>query len=152
MVSRDLEAVVMPRGGGSVRTTINGRKQWSPRALPRDVGLRRLVEVEVGLHDHLVGIAVEVEAELLADALHGVVLEEDVGGYAPQLLGAADLEELAQEQGTEAPALGEVGDEDGELRLVGGAAAAAEAGGAPGHRAPPLGVSAVVAEGASPRG
>ena len=51
--------------------------------------LRRLVEVEVGLHHHIVCVAVEVEAEVSADALHRVVLEEDIGGYTLQALGAA---------------------------------------------------------------
>src|ERR687894_121918 len=51
--------------------------------------LRRLVEVEVGLHDHLLRVAVEVEAEVSADALHGEVLEEDVGAYVSQAFGAA---------------------------------------------------------------
>jgi hypothetical protein len=46
-----------------------------------------------------------VEAEVSADALHGVVIEKDVGGYAPEALGAAYLEELAQEKGADALAL-----------------------------------------------
>src|SRR4028119_515293 len=90
------------------------------------VRLRRLVEVEVGLHDHVLVIATEVEAEALADALHGAVVQEDLGGDAPEPLGAADLEEPAQEQGAQAPALEVVADQDGELGPAGGGGAAAE--------------------------
>src|SRR5215212_5559171 len=86
------------------------------------------VEVEIRLHDHLFGVTPEMEAELLRDALHGVVVEEDLCRDTPQMLGAADLEETAQEQGADAPALEAVADEDRELSLVGDGAAAAEAG------------------------
>lgn len=39
-------------------------------------------------------VAAQAEAELLAQALHGAVLEEDIGGDPAQALFAADLEEL----------------------------------------------------------
>src|SRR3712207_8656326 len=60
--------------------------------------------------------------------LHGVVLQEDICGDAPEALEASDLQELAHEQGAEAPALEGVPYEDRELCLFRNAAAAAEAG------------------------
>src|ERR687897_3496176 len=86
------------------------------------------VQVEIRLHDHLFGIAAEVEAEFLRDVLHGAVVEEYLRCDTTQPLGAGDLEEAAQEQGADAPALEAVADEDGELSLVGDSAAAAQAG------------------------
>src|SRR3712207_9350123 len=59
--------------------------------------------------------------------LHGVVLQEDICGDAPEALEAPDLQELAHEQGAEAPALESVPYEDRELCLFRNAAAAAEA-------------------------
>src|SRR5215208_1998354 len=87
-----------------------------------------LTEVEIRLHDHLFGVAAEVEAEFLRDALHGEVVEEDFCGDTTQILGAGDLEEATQEQSADAPALEAVADEDRELRLFGDGAAAAQAG------------------------
>jgi hypothetical protein len=84
-----------------------------------------LVEVEIRLHDHLFEVAAEVEAELLRDALHGAVVEEYLCCDTMQILGAAYLEEAAQEQCADAPALEAVADENRELGLVGGGAAAA---------------------------
>src|SRR5215213_1207886 len=86
------------------------------------------VEIEIRLHDHLLSVAPEMEAEFLRDALHRVVIEEDLCCDASQMLGAADLEETAQEQRADAPTLEAVADEDRELSLVGDGAAAAEAG------------------------
>src|SRR5215208_4685145 len=96
------------------------------------------VEIEIRLHDHLLSVAPEMEAEFLRDALHRVVIEEDLCCDASQMLGAADLEETAQEQRADAPTLEAVADEDRELSLVGDGAAAAQAGYAhdltfPGH-------------------
>jgi hypothetical protein len=90
--------------------------------------LRGLGEVEIRLHDHLFGVAAEVEAELLRYALHGAVVEEYLCGDTTQILGAGDLEEASQEQGADAPTLEAVADEDRELRLVEDGAAAAQAG------------------------
>src|SRR5829696_852262 len=90
--------------------------------------LRGLVEVEVRLHDHLFGVAVEAETEFLRDALHGAVVEEYLRCNTTQILGAGDLEEAAQEQGADAPALEAVANEDRELSFVGDGAAAAQAG------------------------
>src|SRR5215208_2876695 len=87
-----------------------------------------LTGVEIRLHDHLFGVAAEVEAELLQDALHGAVIEEYLCGDTTQTLGAGDLEEATQEQGAHTPALEMVVDEDRELRLFGDGAAAAQAG------------------------
>src|SRR5918995_7416400 len=95
---------------------------------PTILRLRELVEVEIRLHDHLFEVAAEVEPELLRDALHGAIVEEYFCGDAPQILGAGNLEEMAQEQCSDAPALEAVADEDGELGLVGDAAAAAQTG------------------------
>src|SRR5215204_791056 len=87
-----------------------------------------LTEIEIRLHDHLFGVAAEVEAELLQDALHGAVIEEYLCGDTAQTLGAGDLEDASQEQGADAPALEAVADEDRELCLFGDGAAAAKAG------------------------
>src|SRR5918995_1759092 len=95
---------------------------------PTILRLRELVEVEIRLHDHLFEVAAEGEPELLRDALHGAVVEEYLCGDAPQILGAGDLEEAAQEKCPDAPALEAVADEDGELGLVGDGAAAAQTG------------------------
>ena len=51
----------------------------------------------------------------LRDALHRTVVEEDLRRDSPETFGAADFEELAHEQGTDAPALEAVADEDREL-------------------------------------
>jgi hypothetical protein len=79
---------------------------------PAILWLRGLVEVEIRLHGHLFGVSAEVEAELLQDALHGAVIEEYLCGDTIQFLGAGDLEEAAQEQGADAPALEAVADEN----------------------------------------
>src|SRR5918995_1654106 len=86
------------------------------------------VQVEIRFHGHLFGVAAEVEAELLQDALHGAVVEEYLCGDTTQVLCAGDLEEASQEQGADAPALEAVADEDRELCLFGDGAAAAKAG------------------------
>src|SRR5215210_2025404 len=96
--------------------------------LMRDALSGSRVKVKVRLHHHLLGVAAEMEAELLEDVLHGAVIEEDLCGDTPQILGAADFEELVQEECTDAPALEAVADEHRELCLVGDGAAAAEAG------------------------
>src|SRR5215203_780867 len=90
--------------------------------------LRGLVEIEVRSHDHLLCIAAEVEAELFGDVLHGAVVEEDLCGDASEVFCAAHFEDSAHEQGTDAPALEAVADQDREFGLVGGCAAAAQAG------------------------
>src|SRR5829696_8583576 len=86
------------------------------------------VEIEIRLHDHLLSVAPEMEAEFVRDALHRVVIEEDLCCDASQMLGAADLEEAAQEQCADAPALEAVADEDRDLSFVEDGAAAAQAG------------------------
>src|SRR5918995_4433929 len=86
------------------------------------------MEVEIGLHYHLLSIAVEVEAQGFGDALHGVVVEEDLRGDAFEALGAAYLEEPVKEHSTDAPALEAVADQDRELGFIGDGAVAAEAG------------------------
>src|SRR5215211_6645009 len=90
--------------------------------------LGRLMEVQVRLDYHLFGVAAEVETELPGDMLHGAVIEEDLCGDALQVLGAADFEETVQEESADAPALEAVADEHRELCLLGGGAAAAQAG------------------------
>src|SRR5215204_3634953 len=90
--------------------------------------LRGLVEVEIRLHNHLFGVAAEVEAEFLRDLLHGAVVEEYLRCNTTQILGAGDLEEAAQEQCADAPALEAVADEDRDLSFVEDGAAAAQAG------------------------
>src|SRR5918994_1188080 len=100
----------------------------SLRGGPTTLRLRGLVEVEIRLHDHLFEVAAEVEPELLRDALHGAVVEEYFCGDAPQILGAGNLEEMAQEKCSDAPALEAVADEDRELCLIGDGTAAAQAG------------------------
>src|SRR3712207_7287072 len=74
----------------------------------RDIGVTGVQTCALPIfHNHLLCVAVEVEAEVSTDALHWVVLEEDVGGHAPQALGATYRQELAQEQGAQAPARSE---------------------------------------------
>src|SRR5829696_3794337 len=104
-------------------------RSWpSLRGGPAILRLRGLVEVEIRLHDHLFEVAAEVEPELLRDAVHGAVVEEYLRCDTTQILGAGDLEEMAQEKCSDAPALEAVIDEDGELSLVRDGAAAAQAG------------------------
>ena len=61
----------------------------------RREALGRLVQVEFRLYDHILHVAVELEAEALAYALHGAVVQQDLGGDAPEVLVAADLEEAS---------------------------------------------------------
>src|SRR5205807_866716 len=61
----------------------------------------------------------EPEAELLADALHLDVLVEDLARDAGEALVAADADQAAEQLGAEALALGGVGDQQGELGVVG---------------------------------
>src|SRR5215210_336465 len=104
-------------------------------------------KVQIRLYDALFEGAAQAEAELLAEALHGAVFEEDLGGDPAQPLGLADLEELLEQDGPEALALEAVVHENGELGLIGDGVVPAETGYAQDLRLPGLGVLALGDEG-----
>src|SRR5208337_5302972 len=80
--------------------------------------LPRAGECQLGVH-HTIGLCViGVEAELLADAQHAVVLRQDHGADAAHLLNAADGNELTKDLGTQSTPLELIADQEGELDLV----------------------------------
>src|ERR1035441_2478062 len=72
-------------------------------------------EFEARQDDGFAELALELEAELFGDLLHGAVFGQDVGDDGLHALAFADVDEAAQQLGAEALLLLVVADDDGEF-------------------------------------
>src|SRR5512135_1115895 len=95
------------------------------RRTPSDSGgtgvarlLRRVGDRQLGADQAIALIILGLEAELVADAQHALVLRQDHGADTLQLLIAADGDEPTEDLGTQSAPLEPVADLDGELGLA----------------------------------